>query len=261
MESVRISAHRGALPSVHKTEILRLKALRVAKILEEFQGTPRQRKSLPPPIDMLIATILSQNTNDRNSHNAYLRLRSAFPSWKAVALAPRRKVVTAIRVGGMANQKAARIQAILRELKKQNGSYALNGIERKSTGTIMGELTRLKGVGPKTAACVLLFSLGRDVFPVDTHVHRTCVRLGLAAGSRSPERTFEIMRGIVPKGRGYSFHTNLIRFGRTICRAANPLCGECPLYDECVYEGKKARAARRRALTGTDHKFMLLDNV
>lgn len=242
-------------------QVLRLKALRVARILEEFLGTPRQKRALPEPIDMLIATTLSQNTNDRNSHNAYLRLRSAFPSWRAVALAPRRKLVAAIRVGGMAHQKAERIQAILRELKEKNGSYSLDGIERKQTGRIMAELTQLNGVGPKTAACVLLFSLGRDVFPVDTHVHRICVRLGLAPGSRTPERTFEAMKEIVPKGRGYSMHTNLIRFGRKICRSGNPFCGECPLYGECGYPGKKIPSSRGRAIRATNHNFMLLDNV
>ncbi len=231
-------------------------------MLERFLGTPRQARELPSPLDMLIATVLSQNTNDKNSHRAYVNLRKRFTSWDEVAAAPLKSIVAAIRPGGMANQKGPRIKEILRQLKLSSGGYRMRGIDRRESSAIMEELTSLPGVGVKTAACVLLFSLGRDVFPVDTHVHRLCTRLGLAPGSRTPEQTFERMRAIVPRGKGYSLHTNMIRFGRKICRTSNPRCGLCPLYPECVFRGKRRnRGPAVRAASTADHNFMLLDNV
>lgn len=237
------------------------KTLRVATTLDAFLGKPRQATRLPAPLDMLIATILSQNTNDKNSHRAYTNLRRRFPRWEDVANAPLRSLIAAIKVGGMAKQKSVRIQQTLRTIKNQYGRFDLSMLKRQSDDAIIDELTRLNGVGKKTAACVLLFSLGRDVFPVDTHVHRICNRLGLVA-TPTPEKTFDAMKHLVPKGRGYSFHTNLIRFGRKICRSANPACDICPLYDECVFEGKRRlTTAVRRPRSNADHDFMLLDNV
>jgi len=243
-----------------QTRQLRAKALRVARRLEQFLGVPRQEKRLPKPLDMLIATILSQNTNDKNSHRAYTLLRSKYPTWDAVAKLPTRSLKTTIRVGGMANQKAPRIKEALAAVASRYGRYDLKSLERKSNDNVIEELTTLKGVGFKTASCVLLFSMGRDVFPVDTHVHRICGRLGLARGCKTPEKTYEVMKLLVPKGRGYSFHTNLIRFGRKVCRSNNPACDICPLFAECEYEGKSKNAVRRTP-SQTDHDFMLLDNV
>jgi len=240
---------------------LRAKTLRVATLLEGGLGTPRQVSALPPPLDMLIATILSQNTNDKNSHRAYTLLRARYPRWEQVAKAPLRTLIATIRVGGMANQKAARIKETLGAIKDRYGGYDLESLRRKSSDRVIDELTGLKGVGVKTAACVLLFSFGRDVFPVDTHVHRLCTRLGLAPESKTPEQTFEMMKDLVPKGKGYSFHTNLIRFGRRACRSNNPACDACPLYALCVYPGRKPLRRVVRTESRADHDFMLLDNV
>jgi endonuclease-3 len=240
---------------------VRAKTLRVAKRLEAFLDVPRQPRHLPPPLEMLIATILSQNTNDKNSHRAYTQLRSRYKSWSAVARAPLRSLISTIRIGGMANQKAKRIKEILEAIRALYGTYTLAPLASLSDDDVFATLTRMKGVGTKTAACVLLFSLGRDVFPVDTHVHRICGRLGLAPAARTPDETFRIMRRNIPKGRGYSFHTNLIRFGRRVCRSTNPLCGVCPLYEECEYEGKTQRRLPQAAQSRADHDFMLLDNV
>jgi endonuclease-3 len=241
---------------------LRAKVRRIALILERSLGTPRQAAELPPPLDMLIATILSQNTNDKNSHRAYTELRNRFPGWSDVAAAPLRSVIRAIRPGGMANQKGRRIKEVLKTIRARHGTYSLRRLGDKSDREIIDELTAMGGVGVKTAACVLLFSLGRDCFPVDTHVHRLCTRLGCAPGSTTPERTFELMRDLVPRGRAYSLHTNLIRFGRKVCRSSSPFCSVCPVYDECSYEGKRAGRERRRpAPSAADHDFMLLDNV
>jgi endonuclease-3 len=210
---------------------------------------------------MLIATVLSQNTNDRNSHRAYTALRERYPSWDDVAGAPLRALVATIRSGGMANQKAARIKGILKAVKEKYGRYDLSALRRRTSDEVIEELTQLKGVGSKTAACVLVFSLGRDVFPVDTHVHRLCGRLGLTPGSRTPEETFERMKPLVPQGKGYSFHTNLIRFGRKICHAQRPACGLCPLQLDCCYEAKERCVSGTGKVSSADHSFMLLDNI
>jgi endonuclease-3 len=161
----------------------------------------------------------------------------------------------------MANQKGERIRNLLAEVRSRYGSFDLGSLRHRSDEDVMTDLVRFHGVGVKTAACVLLFSLGRDVFPVDTHVHRICSRLGLAPASMSPEKTFEAMKAIVPRGKSYSFHTNLIRFGRKICRANNPACYACPLYSECTYEEKRRVLARGPRPSGPRHDFMLLDNV
>lgn len=241
---------------------LRGKTLRIARILEHHLGVPKQKRLLPPPLDMLIATILSQNTNDKNSFRAYAALRERFPNWADVAAAPVKSVRQAIKVGGMASQKAVRIKETLAAVKRRYGAFDLSALRRKSNEQVIEELTTLNGVGVKTASCVLLFSLGREVFPVDTHIHRICNRLGLVNGAETPEKTYERMKPLVPNGRSYSLHTNLIRFGRAICRSANPRCNVCPLFDECVYEAKsKLRGQARPSAASADYNFMLLDHV
>ncbi len=241
-------------------EILKAKTARAAKILENYLGIPTPAKRKTDPLDMLIATLLSQNTNDRNSHQAYQNLRKTFPTWEDVLQAPTKKLADVIRVGGMANQKSARIKNILKSIKKQYGKFNLNFLKKMDNDQVYQTLLSFKGVGLKTAACVLVFSFGRDVFPVDTHIHRICNRLGLVLGCKTPEKTFHAMQEIVPEGKAYSFHTNLIRFGRKVCKAQNPLCGICPLFKQCVYE-KKNPLAGLTSTTQKDYNFMLLDNV
>jgi endonuclease III len=161
----------------------------------------------------------------------------------------------------MSNQKSARIKETLTTVKRRYGAYELAALEAKGNDEIIDELIQMKGVGLKTASCVLLFSMGRDVFPVDTHIHRICNRLGLGNGSATPEKTYSFMKSLVPKGMGYAFHTNLIRFGRRICRSNKPSCYVCPLFDECEYEGKKKVQKSQRLFSRANHDFMLLDNV
>ena len=240
---------------------LRVKTARVARTLEEFLGVPTQAPVLPRPLDMLIATVLSQNTNDKNSHRAYSALRKRYPTWRELAAAPVRSIATTIRSGGMADQKAGRIKNILSEVRRWSGSYSLESLRVMTDEDVISTLTELHGVGVKTASCVLLFSLGRDIFPVDTHIHRICGRLALTSGCTTPEKTFEQMRPLIPAGKAYSFHTNLIRFGRKICRSNNPACDRCPLFDECAFQGKRGRSMTRRTRSLTNHDFMLLDNV
>lgn len=217
--------------------------MRIADALEEYLGKPAQPRKLSNPLDSLIATLLSQNTNDRNSHQAWLNLKKKYPTWEKVVSAPARRLAKVIEVGGLKNQKAARMKEILQRIKKDTGNYDLGGLKKKSNDEVFGYLTSMKGVGMKTAACVLVFSLGRDVFPVDTHIHRLCNRLGLVKTGNA-DQTFAEMKSLVPAGRAYSFHINLIRFGRKICKAQNPLCGMCPIYDVCSFGEKDFYASR-----------------
>ncbi|MGA9407310.1 MAG: endonuclease III [Bacteroidota bacterium] len=236
-------------------------ATRVIHLLELHLGIPHQKRERTDPLDMLIGTLLSQNTNDRNSHRAYLELRKRFPTWKKVAEAPVGAIAAAIKIGGMKNQKSSRIKALLRAVHKDNGSYRLPGIQKMKNDEVISMLTAFHGIGFKTAACVLLFSLRREVFPVDTHIHRICNRLGLVK-TKTPDQTFEAMKLLVPQGKSYSFHTNLIRFGRTICLAQRPRCGQCPLFDVCAFSEKEKFAFQKITPTSRQNSdFMLLDEI
>ncbi len=258
MRSTSRSTEKSRAPS---PAVLRRKTAAISRLLEGHMGIPERQSPPAPPLDMLIATILSQNTSDGNSHRAYSELRRRFPTWELVAGARPAAIRAAIRTGGMANQKSARIRETLASVLHMYGTYDLSPLRKLPSEEIMRRLTALKGVGVKTAACVLLFSLHRDAFPVDTHVHRLCTRLGLAPGSRNPEETFEAMKSLVPPGKAHSLHTNLIRFGRTICRPSNPRCAECPLYDACCFEGKTPPGGAKNAPLPGRRDFMLLDNV
>lgn len=211
------------------------KTAQVAGILEETMGIPRRENPLPP-LDNLILTVLSQNTNDRNRDIAYQRLRDRFPSWEAVMRAAGEEIVEAIRPAGLANQKGQRIQEILQWIQKQYGALDLDCLCDMDPQVAMETFCKLKGIGVKTMAVVLTFSCGKDIFPVDTHVHRLCRRIGLVpADTKTAEKTFELMQSRVPTGKAFSFHINLINHGRSICKARKPLCEQCPLTGFCEY--------------------------
>jgi endonuclease-3 len=186
-------------------------------------------------LDELVLTILSQNTSDVNSRAAYESLRRAFPTWAAVERARLDEVVSAIAVGGLARQKAPRIQSALREVRAREGRLSLDRLSKMSLEEALAYLRSFQGVGPKTAAIVALFSLGLPAFPVDTHVHRVGLRLGLIAPGTSAEKAHLDLAEAVPPPRRYAFHVNLIRHGREICRARRPECERCPLTDLCRY--------------------------
>jgi endonuclease III len=185
------------------------------------------------PLDELVLTVLSQHTSDVNADRSFTELRRAFLTWESVVRAPARKVADAIRSGGLANQKAPRIQAILREIHAREGAYDLRRLATLADAEARDYLTSLPGVGPKTAAVVLSFALGRDAIPVDTHVHRVSRRLGLIPANATAERAGRILHDIVPDGLRTSTHVGLIRLGREICRAPVPSCRACPLRDLC----------------------------
>lgn len=185
------------------------------------------------PLDELILTVLSQHTSDLNAERAFAQLREAFPIWDAVVDARTKAVADAIRSGGLADSKAPRIQAILREIREREGRFELSALRAMSDTEARSYLTSLPGVGPKTAAVVLSFALGRDAIPVDTHVHRVSKRLGLVPPKVSAERADRLLHDLVPDGLRTPLHVALIRLGREICKAPTPRCGECPLNDLC----------------------------
>lgn len=185
------------------------------------------------PLDELILTVLSQHTSDLNAERAFGQLRAAFPTWDDVVRAPTVAVADAIRSGGLANTKAPRIQTILREVHARERRYDLSWLRKASDAEARSYLTSLPGVGPKTAAVVLSFALGRDTIPVDTHVHRVSKRLGLVPATVSAERADRLLHDLVPDGLRTPLHVALIRLGREICKAPIPRCRLCPLKDLC----------------------------
>jgi len=204
----------------------------VARTLEQAYGRPEWKRRADP-LDELILTVLSQNTSDVNSGRAFASLKSRFPTWESAAQASVEELEDTIRPAGLAPQKAPRILAMLREINAREGSYSLDRLERMPTSDVIEYLTSLHGVGLKTAACVLMFSLGRPVMPVDTHVHRTALRLGLVPRGTSPDKAHHILQGLFEEEQIYPVHINMIRHGREVCTARSPKCGACPLSSGC----------------------------
>ena len=229
---------------------------KINRLLITRFGIPDRPERLPNPVDTLIATILSQNTNDKNSYQAYLNLKKKYKSWQDVADSPRKKIEQTIRVAGLGKQKSTSIKKFLTTLKKKNSKLNLNYIKKMDNKDILNELTSINGIGVKTASCVLLFSLERNVCPVDTHVHRTLNRIGLVK-TKSPDKTFELINKKLPKGIAHQFHTNLIKLGREICKPSKPLCLVCPLLKVCKYEYKNLDKVNNVESQG----FLLLDSI
>ena len=188
-----------------------------------------------PPLDELVLTILSQNTTAGNCRQAFASLRERFTSWDAVRTADEGEIARAIHCGGLSRIKAARIKTVLRQIHEEHGSLDLSWLHQQSSREAINWLLAFEGVGLKTAACVLLFSLGRPVLPVDTHVHRVSGRLGLIGEKVSAEKAHELLQAIVPEERVYSFHINMVNHGRQVCLARVPKCGICALRKECDY--------------------------
>jgi endonuclease-3 len=185
------------------------------------------------PVEELILTVLSQHTSDVNAARAFASLRAAFRGWDDVVRAGPTAVADAIRSGGLANVKASRIQGILREIRDREGRFDLSFLRGMSDADAAAYLSSLNGVGPKTAAIVLAFSLGRNALAVDTHVHRVTRRLGWIPSGASAERAHVVLGDLVPAELRVPMHVGLIRLGREICKAPRPLCGDCPLLQLC----------------------------
>jgi len=210
------------------------KAQRTYELLSGYFGIPEWRDPLPA-VDELVSTILSQNTNDVNRDVAFNRLKERFSTWEAVRDAPAAEVMDAIRPAGLANQKGPRMQAILHQITEERGALDLEFLKGKSREEAHAWLSRFNGVGPKTAAIVLQFSLGIPAFPVDTHVYRVSGRLGLRPEKMNVEKTHAWMEQLFTPDQFGAGHLNIIRLGREICHPRNPECERCPLNAICDY--------------------------
>jgi len=207
---------------------------RLKRYMDELYPTVRKRKRLPA-LDELILTILSQNTSDSNSLGAFEKLKRKFPSWDEVAKADVGRIIETIRAGGLAEQKAPRIKAILNEVHVEHGAYDLEHLRDMTLDDGLEYLLHFNGVGLKTASCVMLFSLGKPAFPVDTHILRVSRRLGIIGAKDSAEKASQIYRQHTNPGDRYKFHMDIIHFGREICHSRKPECDICKLIKSCLF--------------------------
>ncbi|MHA1653545.1 MAG: endonuclease III domain-containing protein [Candidatus Thorarchaeota archaeon] len=212
----------------------RAKAEEVCRRIRQNYGDAIASRHLPP-VDELVLTILSQNTNDVNSGRAFESLRSKFPTWEDVLAAPESEVAQAIRVSGAYHVKAKRIKSTLAEIQKRVGRIDLSLLEHMPINEAKEWLSSLHGVGPKTAAIVLLFSFHRPVLPVDTHVWRISRRLGLIGDHVSREKAHSVLQDLLPPSCVFHLNHNLVRHGRSVCRSQRPRCDVCFLSDLCDY--------------------------
>lgn len=215
-------------------EAKKQKARIVYDLLVEAYDEPQRRRRLPP-VDQLVNTILSQQTNSANRQRAFNGLKERFPDWEAVMDAEVDDVREAIRPAGLANQKAPRIQNALRFIRRERGELSLDFLVDWPVDKAKRWLTEIKGVGPKTASILLLFTFGLPAFPVDTHVHRVTKRLGLIGTKVTADKAHEVLEDMIASEQYYAFHVNLIRHGREICHARGPKCQICVLQEHCDY--------------------------
>jgi endonuclease-3 len=217
----------------------------IVRRLSALYGEPDWRPHGDPMAE-LVLTILSQNTSDTNSGRAFMRLVHRFPDWRVLMDAPISEIEREIAVGGLAKQKAPRIKAALEAVWAARGSFDLEFLREMLLDEAKSWLREMKGVGPKTAACVLMFSFGRPALPVDTHVHRVAQRLGLVPARATAEQAHDILEAMLAPDAVFPFHIMLIKHGRRLCRAQRPRCEDCPLLDGCPAGQAFAHAARQK---------------
>jgi endonuclease-3 len=206
----------------------------IVQNLESTFGEPK----LPPKSDalaMMINIVLSQATSDTNSERTFQNLQNYFKSWENILEADEKEIADAIRLGGLANQKARVIKDLLGQLKEKHKKLSLKFIEKMPDEEAREYLLGFRGIGPKTVACTLLFALHKEVFPLDTHIFRVLKRMGILPEKITDAKAHRLLDELVPKGKFYSLHVNLIRLGRKICRPREPLCEQCPLIEYCDY--------------------------
>jgi len=216
---------------------LKTRAIAIHEKLVEVFGEPIWRTPLPA-IDELVSTILSQNTNDVNRDRGFHALRAKFPTWEEVRDADPEEVIESIRPAGLANQKGPRIQQVLRSITGERGSLNLDFLADLPLEEARAWLTKFNGVGPKTAAIVLCFSLNMPAFPVDTHIYRVSGRIGLRPEKMTVEQAHPHLESVFPPETYYAAHLNLIRLGREVCGARKPNCPQCPIRKLCDYNAK-----------------------
>jgi len=252
---LKARSHSTRRVSGKKLEIL-------ARRLRDSFGVPVRQHSFPEPLELLIATVLSQNTNDINSHRAFTNLKGSIPDFTALDSASPLKIERLIKVGGIAKKKSRAIIKIVREIKKKFNRFDRKTLKRIGRDQLVESLKEITGIGYKTAACVSLFAIGDDdAFPVDTHVHRILNRLGIV-DEKTPDKTYNAVKDSIPSGMGYQLHINLIKFGRTTCTSQKPSCFGCPLYDICGWVGKSMKTTSNKPpVRDRRSEFMLLENV
>lgn len=219
---------------------------RIKKILDSLESIYRNEKNHDQlllqvrheePLDGLILTILSQNTNDKNRDAAFTKLKSNWNDWKSVAGLKREELADSIHTAGLSSIKSERIIFILKKIKCDFGEYSLKALRNKEINYVREYLSSLPGIGPKTIACVMLFDLGLPSFPVDTHISRVCKRLGFVPQSSkkniTPEEISVFMESNMPEERYLGSHVNIIEHGRSICKAQKPNCKICAVNDDC----------------------------
>ncbi|MDD5136718.1 MAG: endonuclease III [Candidatus Omnitrophica bacterium] len=211
---------------------------KILGLLDKAYGAPASFAK-DDPVDVLIRTVLSQNTTDKNSLKAFAEMKKVFKRWDGALAAGTRRIAGIIKHAGLANIKAARIKDILAEIKRREGKIILARLAGLDVESALGYLESLKGVGPKTAACVLLFGFGRPVMPVDTHIFRVAKRLGLIDRKAGIGEAHEALTNIVPKHLIYGFHLGIIEHGRRTCKSQTPKCGVCVVYGLCKFRRKE----------------------
>ena len=209
----------------------------VLKLLSAEHGEKRWREG-KSPVAVLVQTILSQNTSDRNSERAFGQLLASFNGWEEIADADVGQICEAIKAGGLGAVKARYIKQALEEIRRRQGGFELDFLRTLTLDEARDWLRQLPGVGMKTASVVLLFSLRMPALPVDTHVFRVAKRLGLINSKVSVEKAHRLLEGLVPPQDVYQFHVLLIEHGRKICKAQRPRCRECVLGSLCPSYGK-----------------------
>ncbi len=212
---------------------------RAVAALDDAYGRPVLSPRYPP-VDELVFTVLSQNTADVNTERTFAALKARFPEWSAARDASAEEIEEAIALGGLAHTKAPRLKRILEALSVPGGAPDLGVLGGMTDAEAQDYLVSLPGVGPKTAACVLLFSLGRPVMPVDTHVHRLARRLGIIDAKTTADQAHPLLTelaGADDPEQVYAAHVDFVRHGRRVCHARRPACGECPLAGFCPSAG------------------------
>ena len=217
-----------------------VKLARVTTLLRQAYGPPRPLRRRDNPLNILIRTILSQDSSDANSDRAYAALRQRFPDWEGVYRVPLKTLISTIRSGGLANIKAVRIKALLEEVWAEQGHFDLSFLRDLSDDEVRAYLARFKGIGSRIIGCVLLFGMGRPAFPVDTHVFRVSRRLGLVDGRQTHERAQEFLESRIPPADRHALHLHLVQHGCQVCRTQRPLCAECVLAGVCDSVRKRA---------------------
>lgn len=206
----------------------------IVQNLENTFGEP-QLAAKSDALTMLVKIILSQATSDANSRRSFENLKERFDNWEKVLAAKESEIADAIRLGGLANQKAKVIKELLTQIKAKHGTLNLEFLDEMPDEAARDYLTNFRGIGPKTVACTLLFALHKEVFPLDTHIFRVLRRMGILPEKITDTKAHRFLDQLVPQGKFYSLHVNLIRLGRKICRPREPLCEQCPLIEYCDY--------------------------